>query len=58
MLVAPIMVDVTKGRDLTQAMASCVGVSPCFSATPTYADTASRARDLLKRSMYPVGKAA
>ena len=39
--------------DFTQPMASCVAVSPCFSATPTYSDTASLARDLLKRSIYP-----
>jgi len=33
--------------------ASCVGDSPCFSATSQYLPTASLARDLLYRSMYP-----
>ena len=39
-LVAPMMVEVTKERELHSAIASCVGVTPCFLATCTYRSTA------------------
>jgi len=47
MLVAPMIVLATFHRLLHQASASCVGVSPCRSATRAYSATASRASDLL-----------